>query len=340
MGHAKGAGEQSEEKEQMIANAVIAGVGVDSRAYLNQTELRGSVDYPVSSSLLREFSRCPARWVAGYQSPESKSMDWGSLLDTRLLTPEQFNDRYAVKPVTYTRGKSEKPWRANAKECRDWLKAHLDKSVVSSQELKECDEAVKRFTSDDVISAFLDASDKQVELRGEWHDEKTGIVIPLKALVDLVPRKDTEFMKCLGDLKSSRNASLLAWQRWCFQAGYHIQASFNTDLYVAATGEDRNTFCFVVQENFPPWQTAKRMLSQDFLELGRAEYTRLLGNYCLCLKHNKWPDYDDNDESVQGWSIVAPEPFMAERAAFAPKYQFEPANSDEPPEEESEDIPT
>lgn len=321
----------------MIQNARIAGVGVNSEEYHKQTEERGTAKYPMSSSALREFAKCPKRWIRGYQNPESKSTAWGNLLDTRLLTPKQFKDRYAIRPATYFgTDDEEKKWNGNSKSCKKWLADNASKIVVSNAEIADCDMAVARLREDEAICEFLDCSDIQVELRGEWVDDTTGLTVPLKALLDLAPGKESPYMKCLGDLKSTRNASITAWQRWCFQAGYHVQAAYNTDLYVAATGEDRNTFCFIVQENFAPWQTAKRMLSQDFLALGRAEYRRLLSSYCSCLKHARWPDYDETDESVQGWSIVQPEPFMAERAAFAPRFNFEDAEptEDEPPDEE------
>jgi hypothetical protein len=137
-----------------------------------------------------------------------------------------------------------------------------------------------------------------------------------------VPRADTEFSSCLGDLKSTRSAALIPWARHCYDMGYYIQAAFNTDLYVAATGEDRNTFCFILSENYEPFEPARRMLSQDFLTLGRAEYRRLLGLYAKCLKSNHWPSYDDTDEAIQGWSVVEAEPWMASKEQFAPVFEM------------------
>jgi hypothetical protein len=141
-------------------------------------------------------------------------------------------------------------------------------------------------------------------------------------LIDFRPRVDTEFAHCLGDLKRTRSAALMPWQRDCFNMGYHVQAAFYQDLYAAATGEDRNTWCFVLSESLRPFQPGKRILSQDFYAIGKAEYVRLMENYCLCLKHQKWPDYDDTDEAVQTWSVVNPDPWMATKAQFAPKFIF------------------
>jgi len=323
--------------------------------YLRQESTRGKLALPMSSGSLRTFSHCPSRWRAGYESPDSEAKQFGRLLDCRLLTPEQFEARYAIQPEKYkSEDGADKPWNNNAKVCRAWVADQMaaGREVVKRSEVNACDVARGRMMLDEVIKAFSECSNKQVWLAGEWKDDATGLVVPVKCLIDYVPRKDTEFANCLGDLKTTRNAEHMAWQRWCYQAGYFIQAAFNIAMYVAATGEDRNTFCFILQENYEPWETAKRMLSQDFLALGTAAFTTMLENYCACLKYDRWPGYDDHDEagvltdmpieirpqSIQGWSWVRPDSRMAEREAFAPHFNFSPASEPEP-EQEPEDIP-
>lgn len=323
----------------MIKNAKIAGTSVNPEDYHVKTTERGNLRFPVSSSTLREFATCPARWIGGYEPPDSESKAWGSLLDAMLLTPRQFKQRYAVKPATYKNEKGEeKPWNGNSNVCKQWLSDHADKVVVSGEDEHNAERAIIAMRTDSIIADFLDASDVQVMVTAEWHDEKTGLIVPLRCLIDLVPRNDSEFCKCLADLKTTRNAALMPWQRWCFTAGYHIQAAFNRAMYCAAMpDEDRNTFCFILQENYSPWQTGKRMLSQDFLTLGTADYTRLMENYCQCLKTNKWPSYDDTDEAIQGsWSLVSPEPWMAAHAEFAPKMSF---GNEQEQTEENADVP-
>lgn len=316
-------------------NAKILCLDANSEEYHAQDAKPGTPGYAMSSSDLRVFGQCPARYVAGYEPPESEAKDWGQLLDALLLTPKQFKERFAVKPATYVNEKGEeKPWNGNSNVCKQWLEDHASKTVISAADLANAGEAMGKLHSDETIHSYLDCSDKQVWLTGEWKDEATGLIVPVKALLDLVPRPESEFGKTLGDLKTTRNGSLMAWQRWCYQAGYHIQAGFYYDLYrTAKPDEDRTTFCFILQENFSPWQTAKRMLNHEFLELGQFEYRRLLTNYCQCLKYGQWPGYDDTDESVQGWGLVSAEPFMQERTMFAPKFQF----ADEQPVPEYQD---
>ncbi len=319
-----------------FTNTKIIGKSVDPVEYHKQNARRGSAEFKVSPSSLREFGRCPARWLAGYEPPGSGAKETGNLFDCLALTPDQFANRYAVHPSEYPatpkrKGdvKVMKPWNSNADYCRAWNERQGDREILSEAEVFEAQAAIAKLNADPTIRDFFEASDRQVLVEGEWQDEDSGLTVPVRCLIDLVPRVDTEFAKSMGDLKTTRHAALMPWQRDCFTFGYHVQAAFDIDLYVAATGEDRTDWCFILQESFAPWQTGKRLLSTAFLELGRAEYRRLLGNYAHCLKSGFWPGYDDTDESTQGWSIVEPEPFMAERAAFAPRYDFQEAPVEE-----------
>lgn len=312
--------------------------GASPDVYHKSLVARGAPNFPVSPSHLKEFARCPSRWVNGYESPDSDAKEWGSLIDCLLLTPEQFDSRYAVIPQDAPKKPSKSQLRAKKPSpdtvaAIEWWKgfdeSHPGVEIVSSELLADCNAAIKRLRSDDVANAFVDSCDKQVLVNAEWHDEKTELVIPVRCLMDLVPRKDTEFAKCLGDLKTGRSAALTPFQRQCFDLAWHVQGAFDTDLYVAATGEDRNSWCFIVQENFAPWQCGKRLLSQAFLELGQSTYKRQLANYCLCLKTGAWPGYDDTDEAVQGWSLVEPDPWMESKALFEPKLEM-PEEAPEP----------
>lgn len=298
-------------------NAKIAGIGVNSSLYHTQDSPRGTAGFYVSPSSLKLFADCPSRFIAGYNPPDSDAKTYGSLLDTLLLTPEQFDGRYAVKPEAYKDAKTgeEKPWNGNSNACKVWLADHADLEVVSKGEVFEVQSAIARLKGDETIAALLDASDKQVHVTGEWLDERTGIIIPVQCLIDLVPRNDSEFQKNLGDLKSTRNAGLRPFARWCYTAGYHIQAAFDLDLYQMATrsnpkkpesGEDRSDWLFIIQENYPPYEMGRRLLSQDFLQIGRQTYQHALGLYARCMKTGNWTSYDPPGE----FSIIDAEPFM------------------------------
>jgi PDDEXK-like domain of unknown function (DUF3799) len=325
----------------------IPGVTDSVDYHAPQSVERGDPKFVMSSSALRDFAECPDRWRADDKPKKTDAMDFGSLLDCRLLTPQLFNRHYVVAPATYPAPATssavkdgevsvgdEIPWNGAAAYCKQW-KASQDKSleVVSAADMADIEFAIKRLNSKPTIKRFLECSDRQVMVTAEWHDEKTGLIIPFKVLIDLLPRVDSEFGKNVGDLKSTRSAALVAFAMDCFKRGYHVQAALYRDVYQLSTrkdpddeesGEDRCNSIFLLAENIYPFQPGKRILSQDFLTLGRATYRMMLENYCQCVKAKHWPDYDETDEAVGDWSSVEAMPFMAERAAFAPRFNFDP----------------
>jgi hypothetical protein len=336
----------------MFQNAKIIAVNADAERYHahKNAVARGTPLFAMSPSSLKEFRICPQRWFDGYVPPASKSKDYGNLLDCLVLQSEDFKKRYAVQPETYQSEGMECPqchtitdskkcracgvdrvkaiksstWNNLSATCQDWTSEQLKagRKVIDKWLLEKVTKAAERIRRDDILSSFIDASDKQVLVRGEWFDERNKISFPVECLIDLAPREDTEFHKCVGDLKSCSNAATTAFNRTIYDFGYNLQAAFNLDLLKAASGRDLCNFCFVVQESFAPFQPSRKMMSEDFLESGRLAYTKALNNYAWCLKNNRWPGYDDTDESAQGWSICEPLPFRENEAAFAPRYSM------------------
>ncbi len=307
----------------MIQNVKIISINTNPEDYHKSVAERCTLNFPMSSSAIRDFSICPSRYRAGHEDEEtSESMDFGSLVDCLILSADQFEKRYVIQPDTYTNEKSEiKPWNWNSNVCKAWRDKQNNLSIVSQEKFDESILAVKRLKDDPTISSFLDQSDKQVWLVGEWKDKETKLKIPLKALLDVVPRLDSEYSGCVGDLKTTRDAAPVAWNRSLFNFGYHLQSAFYLDFY-RALDPMRDTFCFIVQENKGPYESGKRIMHQDFLEIGRQEYQKALSDYCQCLKSGKFPGYDDTDEAVQGWSTCYPEPWMEQRNQFSVKYLF------------------
>jgi hypothetical protein len=274
----------------MLKNCIIKGVGVNSDEYHSQTAERGTPEFIMSPSSLKLFNECPSRFIAGYQPPESDAKTFGSLLDTLALTPAQFPERYAVKPATYRDAKTgeEKPFNMNATVCKQWASEQDGKVVVSNSDYVEAQTAAKRLMADETIAELIGCSDKQVHVIGDWHDEATKLVIPVQCLIDLAPKSDSPFQKSLCDLKTTRNASQRPFARQVFTFGWHIQAAMDLALYAAATGEDRCDWLFVAQENYAPFQTGRRLLSQDFIDIGRHAFQSALKKYARCLKSGLW----------------------------------------------------
>ena len=305
------------EVKNPFTNAKVVKVNADQGEYHRSTGgNRGQPDFIMSRSALMDFYECPSRWIRGYTRKSTDATDWGTLIDCLALSPNEFHSRFSVEPGQYPDSKTgeKKPWNNNANFCKDWTKAQGSKEIVSAKDMALTDPALDRLFGDPLIKALLDCSDKQVLVMGEYQDKTTGLAVPFKALMDLVPAGDnSEYGDSIADLKTCRSANAGSWPKVVFEDGLHVQAACYIDLHNAVTGEERNTFRHVLLENIPPFEPARRMLSAEFLEMGRATYIHALRFYCQCLKDQKWPGYDEMaSECINGWALTQPKAWMVQ----------------------------
>lgn len=306
------------ETKNPLAFAKIVGSQVNPEVYHATTGGgRGDPDHIMSRGELVEFAHCPHRWLMGYGDEEdTTATEWGSLADCLVLSPDEFSSRFVVTPETYpdTKTGEPKPWNWKANFCKEWRERFKGLTTIKAETLTQAQNAMKFLFANEQIREFIECSRKQVFVMAEYVDPQTKITVPIKCLIDLVPELDSPFAKDLGDLKTCRNAAPFAWNRAIFEFGYHVQAALYLDAYTAATGEDRVSFRHILQESFPPWEPAKRILSAEFIELGRVTYRNALRRYCLCLTDGIWPGYDEEAKfMIEGWSLSEPEPWMLGR---------------------------
>lgn len=285
---------------------------VDPKLYFatDESKPRRHPERVMSQSSLKDFAVCPHRWVAGYKEEETDEMKDGKLVDVIMLTPERFEAQYEIAPVNYPvkptakDPRTEKPWNSNSTWCKDWI-AEAEERGASWVKPKAAEEAWKAreiLHSNPRLHAFHEGSKKQVQFNVVWEDPETGIVVPIKGLIDLLPDAKGEFGKMLADFKRTNNAEYRMWARTVHSFGLHYQAAFYLDAYNAATGEKRNQYEHHVQESVSPFETTHRELSFEFLTLGRTRYQSDLANYCRALKTGVWMGYDT--------AIVEPEVWM------------------------------
>jgi len=315
--------------------------GADEAKYhsLGEFAERGDPARVMSRSQLALFDECPREWMDGAKVERTKAMDWGTLMDARITNPSMLA-KFVPAPATYQAPESlkkcapmvDKPWNMNATVCKDWwaMQEKMGLIPVKSEIWEASKLATVALCRDKIAGAFVASCEFQVQVLCEWVDEITGIVVPLKCLVDLVPNfarlAGTENERIaystqpwnwdvfLGDFKTANDLSAHGWQRTVFDQDYHVQAALYLDAWNAATGEKRNTFVHILQKSSAPFQTARRMLDEEYLELGRLTYRRQLNRYCQCLQSGEWPDYDSDrqefGEIIDGFRLVSPLPWM------------------------------
>lgn len=303
-----------------IASAVDHGDGVKADFYMAQDDgvKRGDPDYVMSRSDLCEFSKCPHRWVNGYKDGQTDATEWGNLIDCLALDePAAFKARFAIQPDTYYSDEdTEKSWNNNSKVCRAWRNEQVQagKQIVKKDAAVAAENAIKFLFRDESIRSLITHSRHQVMLTGTYKDEMTGVVIPLRALIDVVPHANSKYGACLADLKTCESANARSWARSVYNYWYDAQAALYLDLWNKATGESRQEFRHVLQESYAPWETAKRIVSSELLTVGRSKYLGALQRYAQCLKSGEWEGYDvartNADILIDGWLVVPAEDWM------------------------------
>lgn len=314
-------------------NARIIAAGANPNVYhAPQAVPRGDPAYTMSCSQLGIFAACPSRFIEGYVSPETKAKKWGSMIDTAILTPGQFEQKYVLHPQTYINSKGhEVPWTNRSATCREWAKDRKEEGieVITPDDIAEIERVLARLNGEEIIKQFLADSQRQVWVEANWVSEN-GWIVPFKCLLDLVPHVESEFSESIGDLKSTRCAGTRVWSKFCATMNYHIQAACFIDAYNAATGEKRENSCFLLVENFAPFEPARKLLSQDDLATGRAEAERLLHNYSVCVQTRKWPSYDQEGENAGGWGLIRFDKWVRERSMMAPRYSVKEGGAFDP----------
>jgi len=326
-------------------NCKIVGDNVSYETYHRQEKRRGDKDYSMSRSELVEFASCPAKYILGPQADDStSSTDWGSMIDCLLTSPDKFDELFAVSPETYpdTKTGEPKPWTGASNFCKAWKAEQGDKKIIKSALKLDADAAVKAIQENPDVSELIKVSRKQVFVIGLWKDVATKLEIPVRILIDLVPPADHPTMgKWLADFKTARNGDPAAWARVVDDSGYDVQAALYSDLYIAATKEDRTDWVFAVQENVAPFHVVSPMpaLSAEFLEYGRIKYRSALAYYARCLSLNQWPSYSTGNNLVMGaLQIIGPEGLWSyrETAGFG---KLQNISSQGAPEVKSDDVP-
>lgn len=311
-----------------FTEARVIGSDVPQTVYMAQRHPRGHPEHVMSRSSLLEFSACPAKWIRGVERIETDEMKWGTLMDVRLTAPTLFAKHYVVSPPTYPvkptakDPRTDKPWNRGANFCKAWEEEQLSmaKTPIDRGLFDESDIAFNRAMEEEWLRDVIWASQFQTLITGTFYDKGTDVSVPLKTLLDIIPtgsRKGSVEADAILDFKTCRDASVRRWGKECYERGYHCQAALYLDLFnLANPGRERTSFGHLLQENQPPYQPARRLMSSAFVDLGRDQLMGALRFYCRCIKENKWPSYDEMEPSTfDGWPLTEPAAWMATAAA-------------------------
>jgi len=199
-----------------------------------------------------------------------------------------------------------KPWNWNAGFCYRWREEALKsgKTIVKGETLSNAWKAHRRLREDEEIAVILDSCRTQVQINVEWVDRSTGIVVPVKCLLDLVPDPQSPVGDTDWDLKTTNDAEPDAWARRVFNDNLDWQAAMYLDAHRCVEGKGYKRFGHVIVESEEPYEPVHRIMSEEFVDRGRDKYRAAMARYCQCLKTGIWPGYSTDITEPEAWMLM------------------------------------
>lgn len=300
----------------MITNAEIRR-DIDHRSYHswpdNAARPLGHPERCLSRSELMQMLDCAEMYLAGGRPVKSDSVRTGSLVDCLLLTPDSFEEQYAIQPDHYlstvTKGRGDKkqttvvkkPWTMASNTCKEWVAKARERGqvAISESQWAEADAIAHAVRVKDVAGATLgqlvDLCDTQLVVTANWQCPDTGLVIPIRALPDMV-RFTTAGPVCY-DLKTSQECRRWEFERSIRTYHYDVQAWMYSEMLASATGKDV-PFGFIVVRNSKPYLVATYRASMATLMQGKEKFVRAMSAYTSCLQSGRWPGYTNGFELI------------------------------------------
>lgn len=234
----------------------------------------------MSNSRLKRFLDCPRTMNDPVE--ETDAMEWGTLVHTLLLEPDQFNARVVVKPAdapkkpTSVQRNAKKPSQDTLDAIAWWdnFTASTAGLRVISAETRANLEALKERIEADPIAAPLLAELGMVEASFFWHDAETDI--PLRCRPDAW-RPDNIML----DVKTCANCDSHKFGTAALELGYDRQAAMYCDGVERTTGKRPDAFIFIAIEGRERGKLYVQCHSveADVLEAGRKRYREALHAY-------------------------------------------------------------
>jgi hypothetical protein len=219
------------------------------------------------------------------EQESSTALDFGKAAHCLLLGDEVFDDKFVVRPAHRPDDMAlpvaeRRAWKANANDCKAWLAAHADKTIITPDQL----ERIKRIHADASTNEMvrLGVLNGRVERTMCVKDKETGIW--LKVRPDVIPAASGMFT----DLKTASKFDEDFLEKQIFDACYYLQAAM-IRMVCRELGIPFETFVllYVLNDDVP--DTAHVEMSVHAIDRGERAIRWCLRTIRECLDKNEWP---------------------------------------------------
>lgn len=261
----------------------------------------------LSYSTIKHMLQSPRHFAHNWHKPKEIKEEWslGSAVDCLLLTPERYEEDFAVSPEFDNRSKKgvlakcmfyfnllddeqKKSYHlpslddAVLKELRETfplLQADCKKTVISKEQEELAKILVERLSSSAHVKRLINNT-TAVQQRLEWKDKSTG----LELVGYLDSRAEVDNRCIVWDLKTARSADTEKFIRQALDFGYHIQAGA---YWTAEAMKGRiSDFYFVVIETEAPFAINVLRMDGNFMTFSKQKYREALDKIKYCIDND------------------------------------------------------
>ena len=228
----------------------------------------------------------PAHAKAYLDGPreETDAFRIGHALHTRVLEPDKFKERYAIRPECDRRTKDGKA------VYEDFIKTLDGKTEITVSEIADIEAMNKVLKSKGFIRNWVEKG--QAEVCIVWQDVQTGLIC--KARLDYYQKT----INAIVDLKTTiKTAGYDDVAAYIYRYSYYQKAAWYCDGLKALIGEMPD-FVFMFLEKKPPYECRAWQASDDIIVAGRKAYRKALQIYAECVKTGVWPGWPDRVDIV------------------------------------------
>lgn len=249
-----------------------------------------------SSSQLKDMNRSAAHFYVNSISKETKkeasaAMNFGTLVHTMFLEPEQFENEFVIAP------KFNRRTTAGKEEAAAWEQANEGKMLVSKEDIDSATRMANNLRTLSIYKAMQDnygmpeasffftdpVYDLQLRIRPDWH------IAPCKAFPNGL----------IIDLKTTDDARPMAFSRTCANFAYDLSSSmYREGFQQYYQTEEKPPFIFLVAERNTPFNVKQYNASDLFLSVGETRYRRSKELLAESLLINEWDGYSTEMEDL------------------------------------------
>lgn len=242
-----------------------------------------------SSSQLKDMLRSGAHFYSNHilkevERESSAAMNFGTLVHTLFLEPDQFENEFVIAP------KFDKRTKAGKEEAAAWEAAHQGKILITEEQKTD---AMRMAENLKQLSSYADMQSNygMAEASIFFNDPVYDLALRVRLDYHIAPCKALPNGLIL-DVKTTTDARPTEFSRSCAKFSYDLSAAMYREgfqqYYKTA---EKPPFIFLVAESAIPYNVKQYKAADLFLSVGESRYNKAKELLAESLLINEWDGY-------------------------------------------------